>query len=75
MNSPDFQKLPTRLGVYTLTRHIGNRGEAALYLATQSHVERGVVVEVLPPASDHEAVQAFLASARARVAVSLPYVT
>lgn len=75
MNSPDFQNLPTRLGVYTLTRHIGNRGEAALYLATQSHVERGVVVEVLPPASDHEAVQAFLASARARVAVSLPYVT
>lgn len=75
MSRPDFEHLPTRLGVYTLTRHIGSAGEAALYLANQSHVERGVVVEALPYGSDHAAVERFLASARARVAVQLPHVT
>lgn len=75
MSKPDFQHLPTRLGVYTLTRHIGSAGEAELYLANQSHVERGVVVEALPYGSDHESVERFLASARARVAVMLPHVT
>ena len=75
MSKPDFQHLPTRLGVYTLTRHIGSAGEAELYLANQSHVERGVVVEALPYGSGHEAVERFLASARARVAVMLPHVT
>lgn len=75
MNSPQFETLPTRLGVYTLARCIGQRADAALYFATQSHVERGVVVEVLRPGAEHETVEAFLASARARVAVALPHVT
>lgn len=75
MNKTDFQSLPTRLGVYNLTRHIGTRAGANLYFATQSHVERGVVVEVLPPGSEHAAVETFLASARSRVSVSLPHVT
>lgn len=75
MSRPQFENLPTRLGIYTLTRLIGQREGAALYFATQSHVERGVVVEVLHPGADHEAVEAFLASARARVAVALPHVT
>lgn len=75
MNSPDFQNLPTRLGIYTLTRHIGTGANTHLYLATQSHVERGVVIEVLPPGCTHEEVELFLATARARVAVPLPHVT
>lgn len=49
MAKPDFQHLPTRLGVYTLTREIGRNATTTLYLATQSHVERGVLVEVLNP--------------------------
>lgn len=75
MSKPDYQQLPTRLGIYTLTRHIGSAGEAELYLANQSHVERGVVVEALPYGSNHEVVERFLASARARVSVHLPHVT
>lgn len=75
MTKTQFENLPTRLGVYTLTRYIGQREAAALYFATQSHVERGVVVEVLRPGADHQEVESFLASARARVAVALPHVT
>lgn len=75
MNNPNFENLPTRLGVYTLTRYIGCRDGAALYFANQSHVERGVVVEVLQPGALHSEVEAFLASARARVAAALPHVT
>lgn len=75
MSKPDFLHLPARLGVYTLTRHLGQRGETNLYRAKQSHVERGVIVEVLARGSSQEAVEQFLASVRARVAVHLPHVT
>ena len=75
MSKPDFQNLPTRLGVYTLTRHLGEQGKTSLYRAKQSHVERGVLVEVLTGVTSHADVEQFLASVRARVAVHLPHVT
>lgn len=76
MAKPDFQNLPTRLGVYTLTRAIGHNATTTLYLATQSHVERGVLVEVLNPEAgkDSRKVETFLSTVRARVAVHLPHV-
>lgn len=75
MSKPDFQNLPTRLGVYTLTRHLGEQGKTTLFRAKQSHVERGVLVEVLTGVVSHADVEQFLASVRARVAVHLPHVT
>lgn len=72
MNRPDFTQLPTKLGEYTLIRHIGSRKDTSLYYAKQSHVERGVVIEVLSPGRDRAAVDSFLELARARVAVTLP---
>lgn len=74
MAKPDFQNLPTRLGVYSLTREIGRNATTTLYLATQSHVERGVLVEVLNPESASAEVENFLSTVRARVAVHLPHV-
>ena len=76
MAKPDFQHLPTRLGVYTLTREIGRNATTTLYLATQSHVERGVLVEVLnPEGCSATEVESFLSTVRARVAVHLPHVS
>lgn len=72
---PDFHQLPTRLGVYTLTRHLGRRAWTDLYLATQSHVERGVVVEVLRPECNQQETDLFLHTARARAAAQLPHVS
>lgn len=74
MAKPDFQNLPTRLGVYSLTREIGHNATTTLYLATQSHVERGVLVEVLNPKASSAEVESFLSTVRARVAVHLPHV-
>ena len=74
MDKPDFNHLPTRLGVYTLTRHIGSMQATELYLATQSHVERGVIVEVLRPGIAGKEVDFFLSMARAKVAAHLPHV-
>lgn len=72
MSEPDFENLPTRLGVYTLTELLG-RGELTdLYLARQSHVERGVVVQVLRPGADKAATDYFLHVVRARGAAVLP---
>lgn len=75
MNSPDFPELPTKLGEYTLNRLIGRRESTSLYYAKQSHVERGVVIEVLSAGGGHAAVESFLELARARVAVALPHVS
>ncbi len=72
MSEPDFQNLPTRLGVYTLTELLGSHGISDLYLATQSHMERGVVVQVLRPGSDKAAVDYFLRMVRAKSAAELP---
>lgn len=73
--SPDFSQLPTRLGVYTLTRLHGRHQWTDLYFATQSHVERGVVVEVLRPGCNQQETNLFLQTARARVIAQLPHVS
>ena len=70
-----FPDLPRPLGVYTLTRLMELRANTALYEATQSHVDRAVVLEVLVPGATHTDEVAFLAQARLRVASSeLPHV-
>lgn len=70
-----FPELPRPLGDYTLIRLLELRGNTALYEATQSHVDRAVVLEVLRPGAGHTEEVAFLAQARLRVASSeLPHV-
>ena len=70
-----FPELPRPLGDYTLTRLLELRDNTALYEATQSHVDRAVVLEVLRPGAGHTEEVAFLAQARLRVASSeLPHV-
>lgn len=73
--STDFSSLPARLGVYTLTRLHGRHQWTDLYFATQSHVERGVVVEVLRPGCNQQETDLFLQTARARVVAQLPHVS
>lgn len=75
MSEPDFENLPTRLGVYTLTELLGNHPLTDLYLATQSHVERGVVVQVLRPGCEKKDVDYFLRAVRAKSAAELPNVS
>ena len=75
MSAPDFENLPTRLGEYTLTELLGRDTLTNLYLATQSHVERGVVLQVLHPDSPQQAVDYFLQAARARGMATLPGVS
>lgn len=71
--NPIFSELPVQLGVYNLTRHLGTLEHSELYLATQTHVERYVIIEVLrPDASDTEAAH-FVATARKRVTNPLPH--
>ncbi len=72
MSDLDFEKLPTRLGVYTLTELLGRDELTDLYLARQRHVERGVVVQVLRPGADKAATDYFLQTVRARGLVTLP---
>lgn len=72
MSEPDFENLPTRLGVYTLTELLGRGEFTDLYLARQSHVERGVVVQVLCPGADRATTDYFLHVVRARGAAELP---
>lgn len=75
MAQPDFNNLPTRLGVYTLIERLGHHELTDLYLATQTHMERGVVVQVLHPESDKQAVDYFLRMVRAKGAAELPRVS
>lgn len=73
--TPIFTELPRPLGVYTITRLIELRANTALYEAQQTHVDRAVVLEILPPGASHTEEVAFLAQARLRVASSeLPHV-
>ncbi len=69
-----FPELPHTLGVYMLTHHIGTQEHSEVYAATQSHVDRKVVIEVLRPGSPQTIVSQFLKTARARVAAKLPNV-
>ena len=74
--NPIFPELPHPLGVYTLVRLLESRENGDLYEATQSHVERAVVVEVMRPGATPEEEARFIDSARMRVvADSLPGVS
>lgn len=73
--SPIFPHLPVDLGIYTLTKLLGSHETYDRYIARQSHVERAVVIEVLRPDCSKETLDAFLSSARVRVAARLPYVS
>lgn len=72
MTEPDFQNLPTHLGVYTLTELLGRDELTDMYMARQSHVERGVVVQVLRPVQDRAMADYFLRVVRARGKAVLP---
>ncbi len=69
-----FPELPHTLGVYTLTHRIGAREHSEIYAATQSHVDRKVLIEVLRPNTPQTVVSQFLKTARARVTAKLPHV-
>ena len=73
--NPIFPELPSKLGIYTLTEMIGAREYSELYLATQSYVERSVVIEVLRPEQPGEVEAWFRESARNRAGVNLPRVS
>lgn len=75
MSATDLENLPTRLGVYKLTELLGRDTLTNHYLATQSHMERGVVLQVLHPNSPQQAVDYFLQAARARGMATLPGVS
>lgn len=69
--APIFPELPHTLGVYTLVRLLESRPDGDLYEATQSHVERAVVVEVIRPGATRAEEARFLESARMRVAADV----
>lgn len=69
--TPIFPELPHTLGVYTLVRLLESRPDGDLYEATQSHVERAVVVEVIRPGATRTEEARFLESARMRVAADV----
>lgn len=71
--SPIFTELPARLGIYNLTRRLGSLERSELYLATQTHVERHVIIELLTPDASDEEAALFVASARKRVTAPLPH--
>ena len=72
--NPIFTGLPTKLGLYVLDELLGERENTELYAATQSYVDRAVVLEVLRPQSTPEQVALFQESIRQRASVSLPHV-
>ncbi len=73
--NPIFDELPTKLGLYTLTELLCSRERSELYAATQSYVDRTVVIEVLRPDCTESEVEHFRASARKRAAVTLAHVS
>ena len=72
--NPIFTELPTKLGLYVLEELLGERENSELYAATQSYVDRAVVLEVLRPQSTPEQVMQFQENIRQRASVSLPHV-
>lgn len=70
-----FPELPTKLGIYSLTRLLSSRENSELYSATQSYVDRIVAIEVLRPNSSAELVHQFQDTARRRASASLPHVS
>ncbi len=73
--SPIFDELPTKLGHYTLTERLCSRERSELYAATQSYVDRTVVIEVLRSGYSDTVVEHFRESARRRAAVTLGHVS
>lgn len=73
--NPIFPELPTKLGIYNLTKLLGSREHSELYLATQAYVDRAVVIEVLRPDCSPTEMVGFREAARQRAAVSLPRVS
>ena len=73
--NPIFPELPSKLGIYTLTEMIGAREYSELYLATQSYVDRSVVIEVLRPEQAEEVAAWFRESSKNRAGVNLPRVS
>lgn len=61
---PLFTQLPYPLGGYTLTRFLAADGEIELYEATQSQVERDVILRILIPGTGRDREAAFLQRAR-----------
>lgn len=72
--NPIFPELPTKLGIYSLTQLLCVRERSELYLATQSYVDRAVVIEVLRPGVEVDSQAVFRETARLRAAANLPHV-
>ena len=70
-----MEKLPRRLGVYTLTEKLGCGAYSDFYFATQSHVERGVVLEALRAGSGEDVREYFLHTVRSRGETQLPHIS
>ena len=72
--TPIFPQLPRALGGYTLTRLLLVGPETELYEASQTHMNRPVIIEVLRPGLPREREAAFLNRARLCAAAELPHV-
>ncbi len=75
MPSDNKEKLPRSLGVYTLTEQLGHGAYSDFYFATQSHVERGVVLESLRADSSEDVRDYFLQTVRTRGMAQLPHIS
>lgn len=73
--NPIFDDLPTKLGLYTLTELLGSREKSELYAATQSYVDRTVVIEVLRPGCSESEIGHFRESAHKRATVTPAHVS
>lgn len=72
--NPIFTELPAKLGLYMLNELLCSREHSELYAATQSYVDRSVVIEVLRPGSDPVVVEQFRESTRNRAAAGIAHV-
>ncbi len=73
--NPIFDDLPTKLGLYTLTELLCSREKSELYAATQSYVDRTVVIEVLRPGCSELEIEHFRESAHKRATVTPAHVS
>ncbi len=73
--NPIFTGLPTKLGLYVLEELLSTRDHTELYEATQSYVDRAVVIEVLRPDSPPDVAAQFQEDIRRRASVSLAHVS
>lgn len=73
--NPIFTGLPTKLGLYMLEELLSAHEHTELYAATQSYVDRAVVIEVLRPDSPPDVAAQFQENIRRRASVSLAHVS